>query len=92
MFVRDQAVLHLLKAVGWLMPTLGVPGAAVGGETFDTAFGDPAAGPAARDDPLVCEMATPKLGIILGMLSAMDVVKREAPEKLKARGGRWTCT
>ncbi|CAM9980107.1 unnamed protein product, partial [Hapterophycus canaliculatus] len=80
-----KAVFTVLKAVGWLMPTMGVPGAAIGGETFDTAFGDPAVGPVAREDPLVCEMATLRLGQMLGMLKAMDVVKREAPRKLQAK-------
>lgn len=72
--------------MGWLFPTLAVPGAAVGGKTFDTAFGDPEAGPAARADPLVCEMAPPRLGYMLGFLDAMDVVNREAAGKIKVRG------
>jgi len=72
-----------LKAVGWLIPTLPVPGSAVGGETFDTAFGDPAVGPVARTDPLVCEMAPMRFGYLMSLLNAMDVVKRDAPEKLK---------
>ncbi|CAN0551409.1 unnamed protein product, partial [Ectocarpus sp. 12 AP-2014] len=66
------AAFPLLKAVGWFMPTLGVPGAAVGGETFDTAFGDPAVGPAARADPLVTEMAPLRFGYMLGFLKGMD--------------------
>ncbi|CAM9792396.1 unnamed protein product [Ectocarpus sp. 6 AP-2014] len=80
-----KAVFPLLQAVGWLIPSLGVPGAAIGGETFDTAFGDPAVGPAARADPLVTEMAPPRLGMMLGFLKAMDVTKREGPVKLKVK-------
>ena len=67
------------------MPKLSVPGSAVGGETFDTAFGDPAVGPVARADPLVCEMAPMRFGYMMGFLNAMDDVKRDAPEKLKVR-------
>ncbi|CAM9975822.1 unnamed protein product [Ectocarpus sp. 12 AP-2014] len=80
-----KAAFPLLKVVGWLMPTLGVPGAAVGGETFDTAFGDPAVGPAARADPLVTEMAPLRFGYMLGFLKGMDVVRREGPAKLKVK-------
>lgn len=39
--------------------------------------------PVARADPLVCDMAPPRLGYMLGNFRAMDMVKREAPEKLK---------
>eukprot|EP00178_Gracilaria_changii_P014047 TRINITY_DN39827_c0_g1_i1.p1 TRINITY_DN39827_c0_g1~~TRINITY_DN39827_c0_g1_i1.p1 ORF type:complete len:205 (+),score=26.41 TRINITY_DN39827_c0_g1_i1:60-617(+) len=80
-----KAIFPVLRVAGWLMPTLPVPGAEIGGETFDTAFGDPAVGPVARADPLVCEMATPRLGYMLGNFRAMDMVKREAPEKLKVK-------
>ncbi|CAM9986412.1 unnamed protein product [Ectocarpus fasciculatus] len=80
-----KAALPLLKAVGWLMPSLGVPGSAVGGETFDTAFGDPAVGPVARADPLVCEMAPLRFGYMLGFLNGMDVMQREGPVKLKVK-------
>lgn len=73
----------MLRAVGWLIPTLPVPGSAIGGETFDTAFGDPAVGPVARADPLVCEMAPMRFGYLIGILNAMDLVKRDVPEKLK---------
>lgn len=40
-------------------------------------------GPVARADPLVCDMVTPRLGYMLGNFRAMDMIKREAPEKLK---------
>eukprot|EP00752_Nemacystus_decipiens_P017885 g16034.t1 len=80
-----KAIFPVLTLAGWLLPTLPVPGAEIGGETFDTAFGDPAVGPVARADPLVCEMASPRLGYMLGNFRAMDMVKREAAEKLKVK-------
>eukprot|EP00903_Cladosiphon_okamuranus_P019557 g17987.t1 len=80
-----KAIFPLLRAVGWFMPTLPVPGAELGGETFDTAFGDPAVGPVARADPLVCEMAPQRLGYVMGGFKAMDMVKREAAANLKVK-------
>eukprot|EP00903_Cladosiphon_okamuranus_P011219 g10585.t1 len=80
-----KAVFPLLRAVGWLMPTLPVPGSEIGGETFDTAFGDPDVGPVARADPLVCEMAPPRLGYMMGNFKGMDKAKLEASEKLKVK-------
>lgn len=69
--------------MAWLRPTLPVPGSEIGGETFDTAFGDPDVAPVARADPLVCDMAPSRMGMMMSAFDTMDTVKRDAPEKLK---------
>eukprot|EP00752_Nemacystus_decipiens_P017862 g16014.t5 len=80
-----KVIFPVLKAVGWLMPTLPLPGSEIGGETFETAFGDPAVGPVARADPLTCEMEPPRLGYVMGNFRAVDMVKRQAPENLRLK-------
>lgn len=80
-----RAVIPVLKAVSYLWPSLAVPGAAIGGESFEGAFGDPAVGPVARADPLVTEMEPPRLGFMTGVMNTMDLVKKESAEKVKVR-------
>lgn len=79
-------VIPALRGLGWLLPMLGVPGQAIGGETFEGAFGDPEVGPLAREDPLVMDKEVPRLGLMTSVLDAQGIVKKMAAEKITVRG------
>lgn len=78
-------VIPALRGLGGLLPMLGVPGQAIGGETFEGAFGDPEVGPLAREDPLVMDKEVPRLGFMTSVLDAQGIVKKMAAEKIKVR-------
>lgn len=80
--IPPPAVFQVLRLLAWFFPTMGVPGAAIGGKTFDEAFGDPTIGAIARADPLVTEEAPPRIGFGLSFLAARDRVVKEAPEAI----------
>lgn len=73
-----RVIMPVLMVVAWLLPTTAVPGQDIGGDTFETAFGDPAVAPVAREDPLVIDKEPPRLGYMMSAMNAMDLVTQEA--------------
>lgn len=85
-----RVMMPILRAVAWLFPTMAVPDNDVAGETFDTAFGDPAVGPAAREDPLVTDKDPLRLGYMMSAMNAMELVKQEAAKiEVNCAGDHW---
>lgn len=75
-------MIQVLRLVSWFYPTMPIPGEKIAGETFDRAFGDVTVGPTARADPLITQDSPPRISNGVGLISAMDLVEKEAVAKI----------
>lgn len=77
-------LIPLFKFAATIYPTMPIP-LPIGGETFDRAFGSSEAAKFAREDPLVCDTALPRVGMISSTLDALFRVHRNGPEKINVK-------